>query len=345
MNKTALVVFTILAITFPALSGAQGSTLSIPGQINDIQEQISTSMEPRIPAPGDTVTITLAAYGTDLNRANITWTRNGRVELKGDGEKVFTFTAAKLGGTDTIIASIKPVNGPVVEKKFTISPAEVDLLWEAKTYTPPFYKGKALFTPQADVIFVAMPNMVVGGSKVATNKASYKWSTDYVVAGDKSGLGKNTFAYTGSIILSPHVFKVETYAASDPKVTAKSDLTLEAVDPSVNIYEDHPLYGILFNKSLLGDFNMNDKEKRISAYPYFFSSGSRGVDLTYQWSINDERIVAPETESSMSFRKTASDSGTAGVKVRVNSTKNLLQQAFGYVALYFNSGNSVFLRQ
>lgn len=345
MNKASVLSIIAVFLFLPALSFAQTSDISVPGQVREFQEQVSSTIEPSIPFPGEEVTISLAAYGTDLNRATITWTQNGKQVLKGEGEKTFVFKAGSLGSTDVIKAMVQPVNGPGVEKTFTISPAEVDLLWEASTYTPPFYKGKALFTPEADVTFIALPNMLANGSKVASNKAVYKWSVDYRVEGDKSGLGKNIFNYTGAIILSPHVFKVEAYASANPNVIAKSEFVLDAVSPSVNIYEDHPLYGILFNKSLLNPFNMNDTEKRVSAYPYFFSTNNRNSSLTYDWTINDEKIPVPTTETAVSFRKAATDTGTAVVKVRVNSTKKLLQEAFGVVSLYFNSGDSVFLRQ
>lgn len=345
MSKVALFTFTsIIALVFlPVLTIAQ-SNLSIPGQITDIEEQISSTVEPSIPAPGESVTITLEAYGTDLNRANITWTHNGKEALKGTGAKVFNFTANTLGKTDIVRYTVLPVNGPAIVKTITLSPSEVDLLWEANTYTPPFYKGKALFTPQADVTFVAIPNMVSGNGRVSSKQVIYKWKIDSRVEGDKGGFGRDTFQYTGPIILREHVFEVEAYASNNPNMIAKSKTLLEAFDPRVNIYEDHPLYGLLFNRDLLGSFRMDDSEKKIAAYPFFFSTSNKNSNVTYQWNVNDSTVKVPLVQNTMVFRKTEASSGTARVNIRVNSTKKLLQESFGYVSLFFGEDSSIFLR-
>ncbi|MES3005656.1 MAG: hypothetical protein V4664_01770 [Patescibacteria group bacterium] len=347
MNKAVLFgltsIISLLAFV-PTLINAQ-SGASIPGQIPEIQEQISGTINPPIPTPGQEVTITLKAFGTDLNRATITWTHNNRESLKGTGEKEFKFTASQIGKTDTIQAVIQPTNGPSVTKVFRLSPSEIDLLWEASTYTPPFYKGKALFTPQADVTFVGVPNLVSNGSRSSPDKTIYKWKVDFQVQGDKSGYGRNTFKYSGAIILRPHVFQVEGYDSNNPDVIATSKTLLEAAGPVVNIYEDHPLYGLLFNHALIGSFRMDDREKKISAYPFFFSTSNKNLDVSYQWNVNDSAVQVPPTQNSMSFQKTSKDSGEASVNIRINSTEKLLQEAFAYVALYFNGNDGLFLRQ
>jgi hypothetical protein len=347
MNKVSIVFLIALIGMFlspGSISAQSASDFSIPSLVPDVQEQISLDVEPRVPKPGDKVTVTLSAYGTDLNQANITWTYNGKESLKGVGEKVFEFIASKVGTQNTIKATIVPTGGPTITKTFSFTPAEVDLLWEASTYTPPFYKGKALFTPQADVTFVALPNLSANGSSINESQAVYKWKTDYRVEGDKSGAGKNTFKYTGPIILRPHLIQVEAYAQKDSSVKALNGVELIATDPQAYIYEDHPLYGILFNKTIYS-FEMNDREKKFVAYPLFFSTNNKNNRVTYQWNLNDSIITAPENQNYMGFRKTDQNSADVRVRVRINSIDKLLQEATKEFSLFFNTNSSIFLRQ
>lgn len=347
MNKVYSVIFSGLfgLLLFPLISAAQSAAdFSIPGLIPDIQEQVSLDVEPRVPKPGQKVVLTLSAYGTDLDRATITWKYNGVEQKKGKGEKTFELIVGKVGSTETVTATIVTVGGPTITKSFSFSPAEVDLLWEVNTYTPPFYKGKALFTPQAEVTFVALPNMTVGRSAVGESQASYKWKVDYRVEGDKSGTGRNTFKYTGPIILRSHLIQVEATAQNDTSVKGLSGVTLDAIDPRAMVYQDHPLYGILFNKAIYS-FQMDKGEKRFAAYPFFFSSSNKNNRLTYQWSLNDQIIAAPENQNFMGFRRTDQSSADAEVRVKINSVDKLLQEAVNQFTVFFDDNSSIFLRQ
>lgn len=340
--------FFILSLSFgflfpiEAQAQSDGSNLSIPGQVPDIQEQISVDVSPTIPKPGEEVTITIEAYGTDLNRANIVWQYNGATKLKGTGEKVFKFNVGKVGSRNAVNLTINPVNGPAITKTFSFTPAEIDLLWEASTYTPPFYKGKALFTPQSSVKLVALPNMIAGGSPVPASKTVYKWKIDQEVQGDKSGYGKNTFQYDSSVILRPHSITAEGYSSADPSVSGASKVTFDATDPEALIYEDHPLYGLLFNQALSNQFELTDQEKKLAAYPYFFSTLSKNNGLSYKWTINDNIITAPATQNTMRFQKTSQDSGTGDVRVVINNSDKFLQQASQRIFIFFNGSAASF---
>src|SRR5581483_7862352 len=102
-------------------------------------------INPQNPAPNQPVTISLEAFGTDLNRADISWMVNGAVQKNGIGATSFNFTAGKAGSLYVIDIIILPVNGTKVTKEVTISPASVDIAWEASSYAPPFYEGKRLY--------------------------------------------------------------------------------------------------------------------------------------------------------------------------------------------------------
>ena len=100
--------FFALAFIFALSFGAEAQ--SIPSQIPEIQEQISVTVEPKIPAPFQNVKITLEAYGTNLDQANITWTINGTLTKSGKGEIILELQAPKAGSRKTVVVSIKWCN-------------------------------------------------------------------------------------------------------------------------------------------------------------------------------------------------------------------------------------------
>src|SRR5690606_11304016 len=58
-----------------------------------VEEQITIQQIPRIPSPGETVSITLSGYSTNLNKATITWTLNGNILNSGVGATQIQFQA------------------------------------------------------------------------------------------------------------------------------------------------------------------------------------------------------------------------------------------------------------
>lgn len=334
--STIILAVTLLGAPLASLAQEIPDGVSIPGVFPDLKEQISTTVTPQTPKPFQEVTISAEAYGTDLNRATISWSLNGKEVLKGTGEKKFVFKVGAVGSTNRVNLKITPVSGPLITRSFDFTPAEVDVIWEAKTYTPPFYKGKALFSPEADVTFVAQPNIVQGGKNIAASDAIYKWKVDRRVQGDKSGFGKNTFNYTGSVILKPHLIQAEAYAKEDEQNKGLGGAEINPIDPQAVMYESHPLYGILFNKAVGSRYYLDKAESQLAVFPYYFSTLNKNSFVTYKWRLNDTQISAPSFESVMSFRKDAKQDGSASVSVVITNATKILQQASARLSLIYS---------
>src|SRR3990167_742525 len=80
----------------------------------------------------------------------------------------------------------------------------VDILWQGDTYTPPFYKGKSLWSNQSRITFVAIPQGL--GNPASLN---YKWTKNGTVLGNINGIGKNTLSFTDSILSRPQTIRVD----------------------------------------------------------------------------------------------------------------------------------------
>lgn len=307
----------------PDLTGVN----SIP-DLTGIQQQVDLSITPTNPKPGDEIDASIQSYGIDLNHAQISWYVNGALKASGIGIINFQTTAEALGKPMTILVKISPDTGEnPTEKSVTLSAQDVDIIWEASSYTPPFYKGKALYAPEGTVNFVAMPNIInKSGTRVSPANLVYKWSVDNSVVGGQSGYGKNTFKFSGSIIAKDSIVEVEVTAPDG--TTGAGIVLLTPQNPKTVFYQNDPLYGIMFNKAITNGYKLKEKEIRIDAYPYFFSVPTKSSsNISYIWKLNDEDIPEATQKNSALFRNTTGQSGTSKISVSVDDAAHILQHS------------------
>ncbi|MDQ5911883.1 MAG: hypothetical protein QG568_96 [Patescibacteria group bacterium] len=318
---------------------------SIPftSKFPQIKEELVTEITPEIPKPGDTVTITTNLYGDiNLNTTLITWRINGVVELRGIGKKDFTFIMGDSGKLTTVDFEAFPTNAPLITKSFQFAPVDVDILWQANTYTPPFYKGKALFTPESNVTFIALPNIIIGGKRVDPSEVVYNWKVDRTVDGENSGFGKSSYDFTGDIILKPTLVQAEVYAASNPAFKGMNGFQISHIFPQALMYEDSPVYGILFNKALRNQYTAKSDEVELSLIPFFFSTDGKNAGVTYKWNLNTAALAIPEYQNSAIFRRKDDKKGSASVTVTIGNPSKILQKATAGLDLLFNEKRSTF---
>lgn len=292
-----------------------------------IEEQISVTVTPQVPQPRERVTISVASYSSNFKSAVVTWRKDGSIVSSGIGKTSYSFLAPDSGDRTTISLTVEKEFGGTLQREFTFAPADVDILWEAQTYTPPFYKGKSLFTRQSSVIFVALPNFVdsTTGNTIPASELVYTWKLNGNVIQDQSGYGQSSFRVAGDVLSRP-LTVIVTVTAIGSDLSAKQSLTVTPFDPEVLLYENNPLYGIMFEKALVGNFMINRDEMEISAIPYHFSADSRETnELKYSWLLNGKTINTYDNRNSLVFRRTSDETGTANVGIKTNHITNFLQ--------------------
>lgn len=323
--------------------GIGDPNLPFSSKYPQIKEQVVSEVVPEIPKPGEEVTITTELYGDiDLNTTLIVWRVNGKESLKGVGKKEFKFIMSESGKLTTIDFQAIPTNAPEITKSWSFAPVDVDILWQANTYTPPFYKGKALFTPESNVTFIALPNILIGGKRVDPSDVVYKWKVNRVVDGANSGFGKASYDYTGSIILRPTLIQAEVYAAANSAFKGIGGFEISHIFPQALIYEDNPLYGILFNKALRNQYTIKENEVEVSVVPYFFSTEGKNTSVTYKWNLNNNALAIPDYQNSAVFRRKDDKKGSANISVTIGNPSKILQKAVTGLGLVFNEKVSTF---
>lgn len=282
------------------------------------------TLNPEYPTAFQDVTASVDSYSADMDRSVITWTLNGKVVQRGTGAKTFQFKAGKNGSYTNLSVSVF-FNGVTSTKTANVTPATVDLLWQADSYVPPFYKGKVLFSHQSSLKVVALPNIFTkDGVLIPISKLVYRWKLDRQFVPEVSGLGKNIVTFSDKIPVSEKEISVEVSTA-DSSVTTFSQIFIRSVGTRPVLYQDTPLTGISYERALPASLDLSDSEMKIIVEPYFFSTKNRDSDsLYYSWSLNGN-TVPKITRSSIVFKVPETEKGSAQVNVRLRNPAKVFQ--------------------
>lgn len=291
---------------------------------------------PAKPAPYQLTTVIIESFSVNLDRSSISWFLNNNLAKEASNQKTFSFKTGGPGSTSNILIAVKTFEGEVIQETINIRPATVDVLWEAESYTPPFYKGKSLYPFQGTVKVVALPNIVTsGGGTIAAKNLIYNWKVDGHPATDASGYGKSFILFKGDVPLKPATISVEV-SSVDQSYVAEGGTTLTPVQPGVILYEDSPLLGILQNRALFGNVTLREEEIKIVAIPYFVGVTDRERSgLTYNWRLNNQKITGSLDKSALSFRQEKEVAGSAAVSLEVSNPRKIFQTISADLNLFF----------
>lgn len=306
--------------------------------IPEIDEQLSVDVSPQNPRPGDTVTISVATYGSNVGAANITWQVDGKTMLEGTGKTKFTVVAGNNGQAQRVVMKFTSEFGKVSVREIIVRPQTVDIVYESRSYTPPFYKGRSLYGPQGNLVFLAVPNLVDSrGVAIDPSNLIYTWTVDGEVDGANSGYGKNLYYFTGPVLIKDSEVNVQV-TSKDGTAQGDATMSVSPSNPFVATYENRPLLGILFNQTIGSNFTLQDKEVTIEAFPYFFDTPSKtGANLKYSWGINNTAIVFPSNQNKIVLRNTTEESGRSDISVGLENNNQFLQVGSKILSVLFNN--------
>ncbi len=294
------------------------------------------SMSPQYPVPGETVIFIAEDYTEDLRNSTLTWTVNGVTKDSGIGDVQFQMTAAGGGATETVGLTVSTQSGTVLQKSLSFTPESVDILWQAHSFVPPLYQGKALFPYEGTATFTAMPSFALN----TPQKAVYSWSLGGSPLQNVSGYGKNTITLTQSILMKPLILSVVA-TSPDGSISAENSITLNGTAPVVVLYQDNLLYGMLLNQSIGtsngGGFNLGSGQVSIRAIPYFFDSTAPfSSNTSFEWNMNGQTL-ANETGPVLTVAAPAGQSGSSAVSSTVSNPNSTFQTASANTSVTFTN--------
>ena len=315
----------VLLALFLSILYAKSDTAAVAQSLS-FNEPVLIQVSPESPRPGQTVTISLQSYTTDLNRADIQWRIDGKPLRSGIGVTHTTIQMGVFGTVARVSIAVKTSEGTSFSKEIVLRPTEVDIVWETKSYTPPWYKGKALAAAGSSVTVSAFARLLASnGQTISPKELVYQWRQDGKTLGNLSGYGKSTITIPGPRFEATVIsVTVSNYGNT---VQGMGGVTIQPETPKVLVYEDNPLLGVRYEAAIQNSFSLTGSETRVSAQPYFFAVSNRNDPaLEYQWEVNGEEVASGDTPSSLVLRP-GSGSGFAKIAVGVQHTRVLLQRA------------------
>ena len=315
--------------------------LAISGTILPLGTEAASSsnilvdVAPENPAPNENVSVVLNSYAYNLDSVLISWSVNGKNILSGIGKKSFSLNAPAAGAETSVVATISLPDG-AIDTKIIIRPIVMTLLWQANdSYVPPFYKGKALPTPDSEVKVVAMPEIKIGSQAVSPKNMTYFWKKDYTNNQEGSGYGKNSFIYINDYLDDSNNISV-TASTIDQKYSSGANIDIGTTQPKIIFYKNDANLGTLWEQALSNGHRITGNEI-LEAAPYFISPQDIRIPiLTWDWSINDIFI------NTSSFRKNLIPlsvqlgvSGTSKIKLEINNLYKIFETASGEINVEF----------
>lgn len=304
---------------------ANAETAQKAKKINQYDSDFSLEMIPEEPLPGQYVSAKLISYQFDIDRSQIEWILDGKTLNKGLGKKTANFVLPSLGKESSLVVKVITVNGNEVSKTKNFSGSDIDFLWQTKTSVPAGYKGKALAGKKSFVKITALPHLYAKSTLISRSNLIYEWTLDYKNMPDDSGADKNTFLLRldndGDYVIGLKV------SSLDRKSFAQKFLHLsaEGVLAEAVLYNDDPMEGPFYGKSLGEEFAMKTKDINIRAEPYFFNQ-EKG-ETVYNWSMNGQPIKPGRKPNTISL-VSGEGSGNANIIFKMEKdTANYLQSA------------------
>jgi hypothetical protein len=297
---------------------------------------IVLSISPEYPNPNQNVNAILSSYVINLDKANISWSVNDQEMNVGVGKKSFSFKMSDLGSSTVLSATIETIDGQNLSKTINITPADVDMLWEAyDAYVPSFYRGKALAPSQGQFKIVAMSNLINQSGKVNMNNLSYIWKKDDKIQSESSGWGKSSFIFQNSYLDRDNTVEVKVSDISG-NTNASGRITLNTVNPKILFYKNDPQLGIKWETALSNGFSINRDGEILVAEPYFFSPKNINLsELTFDWFLNKGKIATPSPKNILSIKPEAGQSGSATIKLEINNINTLFQSMSKQIQVSF----------
>ncbi|MCX6752567.1 MAG: hypothetical protein NTZ87_03680 [Candidatus Nomurabacteria bacterium] len=302
----------------------------------DSSSGILVDIVPPNPAPFENTTITLKSYENNLDSVLISWSVNGKTIASGVGDKSFSTTAPTLGAETNVVATISLPDGPI-QTNITIRPSVMVLLWQANdSYVPPFYRGKALPTPDSEVKVVAMPEIRNGSSYVSPQNMTYAWKKDYTNNVDGSGYGKNFFVFVNDYLEDSNNISV-TASTVDQKYSSDANIDIRTAQPKILFYRNDTNLGTIWEHSLTDPHKMQGGSDMIVAAPYFISPEEiLTPSLVWSWLINDNSVnLTNYKKYLMPLQVKEGTHGTSKLRLDITSKDKIFETASKEINIEF----------
>lgn len=333
-TRLFLVFFTAVAVSVffaSALPARAQFGLTDPGNA------LSIIFIPATPRPGETVAVSVQSLFSAIVDSDVLWTANGKKVAQGKGVARASIQAGALGEETTVAVSVTAADGTSASAEAVINPTELDLLADSDSYTPPFYRGAPRPSAGTRLRLEAIPRFKRGNAMVPAADLIYTWRRNDEVLGNLSGRGKSAIILPIEHLFGTDFISVEARSVDD-RLAQTSSVSIAAEQPIVALYEDHPLYGVLYHRALSSSVSLTGSEATFAAVP-FFAEARNIYDpaLYFEWRVNSADIPANLKNPGELTINAENSSGVAFIELGVTHATNFFLDVKGAWNVTFSS--------
>ena len=306
---------TVLFFAFPLIASA-AILSSLPS--------LFLSLSPLHPVPGQPVIVTVKNVADHPDGYAYIWSVDGQVVEQGIGLMSITVRASASGQASTVTVTAVAGNVPQESVSVVIRSADVDLMYEGDTATPPFFGGRPLPNGQDAARVFALPNIAQGGSAIPPSNLIYRWSVNGAYVPALSGYGKQSANVVPPAFGSPFTVSLHV-ETKDGLVAAENQTVIEPIEPSVVMYRKAPLLGILLNSAVGEQHGLEGDEVSFFAQPLYANTSG---NLTYAWRVDGD-VFEPNPENPLvtTIKKIGSGRGSHSVEFSFENANKFLIHA------------------
>lgn len=326
-------LFTIGCLLAGALFAAPvfAQTLNLP-------LAVSLEISPPSPSPRQNVVVHAAAPTLDTATTFFDWSVDNvhKPELSGYGNDSIRLVAGEVGTSMRVDVTVTGKTGQPAQSSITVYPSTIALSWYAQTYTPAWYQGKALPTPNSVVTVTATPRIVLNGVTLRPENLVYTWgyeNRDRLLV----GVGKQSFAVQVSDQTDVDQQVRVVVEDLDGRIRKEGAVFITTTLPHAALYRLTPLGGIDPRVTASALTSLKHETIDLQAEPFFFPTLSK-KELRFQWVIAG---LTPSGNPQNPFITTveASDPKLESLPVSADVSQpqpnNLMARALASVLLFF----------
>ncbi|MBP9760058.1 MAG: hypothetical protein KBD24_01680 [Candidatus Pacebacteria bacterium] len=329
------ILFFTTSLFLVMLFSVYGTTIAHAQKSGILNNMASIELRPPYPTPGTEVTAILHAGSTNKATTRVAWYMGDKVVQEEYSNFEYHFTAGPLGSTINLSVTAYPEKGNSLTVGVKRVVGAVTIIWEGKTYTPPFYAGRALHSQGSDVVLQAIPMISDGaGGTIDPSKLVFSWRIGGETNPSKAGIGLDTITTKA---FSPLASLSVSVLVSDKleNVLAEKHIYVPVTQPAILFYEADPLMGIRYGTAFGARSRLSSAESRVYAEPYYMSAPSRSdSSLVYAWRVGSQKL---SEQGSIVLRPNGVGSGSARIELVVTNNKVWQQNARNEMTMLFDT--------
>ncbi len=203
-------------------------------------------------------------------------------------------------------------------------PGMVDIIVEADTHTPNFYKGRAEPSSGNPLRLVALPSI----ANVDPDTLTFAWTIDGTPLTSRTQSITVTAPSADRILLGLRV--------SDKKgnLLAEKDEYISISNPQILFYEENQLRG-LSHTAIPNEYVLIGDEASIVAEPYFIGRNDTPPALLVDWTIDGQKLLLDNNWKKINFTRPNVPVDQFKIDLTLRHQTKLSEQAEGKFTLRF----------